>query len=238
MKQVLKKILKKSPIPFTKNHKYDLQTIKVLKKIGSQNSNCIDVGCHKGEILEEILRASPLGTHYCFEPIPKFYHQLVKHFPKNCKFFNLALGDKQETTQFHYVVSNPAYSGFRQIQYARHREQIEQINVNVDLLDNIIPIGLKIDFMKIDVEGAEMQVLRGAQATILRNKPIIVFEHGKGAANFYNTEPADIYNFLTQDCQLKVALLSQYLNQKDALKKVEFIRQFYERLNYYFIAYP
>ena len=238
MKESLKKILKKSPIPFTKNHKYDLQTTKIIKKVCTPVSNCIDIGCHTGDILKTILRFAPHGTHYCFEPLPSFYAGLVQHFPATCLFFKIALSNKKGTTHFNHVVTNPAYSGFRPREYARAEEQEEKIEVEIDLLDNIIPAEKKIDFIKIDVEGAEMEVLQGAKATILRNKPLIVFEHGKGAADYYGTRPEALYDFMTLDCDLNVALLSQYLQGRTPLSKSEFIQQFEQRLNYYFIAYP
>ena len=67
-----------------------------------------------------------------------------------------------------------------------------------------MPKDFPIHFMKIDVEGAELQVLRGAIQTILKYKPVIVFEHGLGAADHYGTKPEDIYDFLVSECGLSI----------------------------------
>lgn len=46
--------------------------------------------------------------------------------------------------------------------------------------------------MKIDVEGSELQVLRGAARVIRRDQPVIVFEDGRGAADLCGTRPDDV----------------------------------------------
>jgi len=96
---------------------------------------------------------------------------------------------------------------------------------------------VKLDFIKIDVEGAELEVLRGAEQTIKRNKPYIIFEHGIGAAVHYGTGPDDIFNFFS-GCEMKISLLKDWIRNKKELTRDSFSKQFYKDLNYYFIAYP
>ena len=48
--------------------------------------------------------------------------------------------------------------------------------VELKKLDDVIPTDVTIDFIKIDVEGAELGVLKGAKNVLLKNKPIIIFE--------------------------------------------------------------
>jgi FkbM family methyltransferase len=238
MKNLLKAALKKIPIAFTKNQRYDAQTIRILRKICQPNSNCIDVGCHKGEMLDKILVFAPQGQHYCFEPIPDLYEGLTKNkYPKNCHFYKTALSFQKGETSFNYVVSNPSYSGILRRKYDRPDEEDTLITVETDLLDNIIPPDLPIDFIKIDVEGAEMFVLKGAEKTIERCKPIVVFEHGLGGSDVYGTTPKQIFDFFTQ-FNMHIALMHDWLNQAPPLSIEAFEEQFFKGKNYYFIAYP
>jgi hypothetical protein len=50
--------------------------------------------------------------------------------------------------------------------------------------------------IKIDVEGAEREVLEGAIRTITKHRPIVIFEHGRGASARYGTQPRHIYELL------------------------------------------
>jgi FkbM family methyltransferase len=240
MKQLIKQFIKFLPIDLTRNQRYDSQTKKVIARVCSENSNCIDIGCHKGEVLDIILKHAPKGHQYGFEPIPDLYENLVKKYAANpnCHFHQVALSETKGSTTFNYVVSNPAYSGIKKRQYDKPNEVDTQITVKMDLLDNLIPADKKIDLIKIDVEGAELQVLKGGVQTILRSRPVIVFEHGLGASEFYGTTPAMIFDLLHDTCNLEISLMENWLKGKPAFDKPAFIRQFEDRTNYYFIAYP
>ena len=106
-------------------------------------------------------------------------------------------------------------------------------------LDNIIPENLPIHFIKIDVEGAELLVFKGGLKTIHRNKPLIVFEHGIGAADYYDSSPEEVYDLLIGQCDLQLTLMETWLksNGANALSKEEFCRQYYTRENHLFLAY-
>jgi FkbM family methyltransferase len=238
MKNLLKATLKKIPFAFTKNQRYDAQTIRILRKICQPNSNCVDVGCHKGEMLDKILDFAPQGQHFCFEPLPDLYEGLIKNkYPANCHFYKTALSYEKGETTFNYVVSNPSYSGILRRKYDHPNEVDTQITVETDLLDNIIPSDLPIHFIKIDVEGAEMLVLRGAEKTIQRCKPIVVFEHGLGGSDIYGTTPKQIFEFFTH-CGLHISLMYDWLNQFPPLSIEALEEQFLKNKNYYFIAHP
>jgi hypothetical protein len=76
VKESLREILISLHLDLTKNLKYDRLTRKILKNQLEVNFNCIDVGCHKGEILDLMLKYAPEGEHYAFEPIPYLYQEL------------------------------------------------------------------------------------------------------------------------------------------------------------------
>jgi FkbM family methyltransferase len=201
------------------------------------DSNCIDIGCHQGSFLHEMLRFAPEGHHYAFEPIPNLYQELVKHFPK-VEIYDIALSNNKAETSFQFVTSNPGYSGLKRRKYDRSDEVIEQITVKTDLLDSIIPENVPISFIKMDVEGGELGVFQGAVKTIGKNRPLIVFEHGLGAADFYKTTPDQVYDLLTNTCSLHVSLMSDWLADKNPLERQEFRDHFYTQGNYYFLAHP
>lgn len=238
MKTALKRLLKSLPIAFTRNQRYDRQTQHVIRKVCKPGSNCIDVGCHKGEILDLFLKYAPQGTHFGFEPIPQLYGDLVHKYGNraNCRLFDVALSDKAGTSSFNYVVSNPSYSGLLKRNYDHPDEQDTLITVQTERLDDLIPEDRKIDLIKIDVEGGELLVLRGATGILTRCKPVVIFEHGLGASELYGATPGQVYGLLEQ-CGMRVSLMSRFLRNQEPLTKEEFCGHYYQKLNYYFIAY-
>ena len=219
---------------------YDIQTLEVTRRVLERDSNCVDVGCHKGAILKHILRLAPEGTHVAFEPIPRMYRHLVQTFGARASvhIHDIALSDRAGTASFHHVVANPAFSGLGKRRF--DSPEIEEIRVRTDLLDALIPAHVPIRFIKVDVEGAEQQVLRGAIETIRRNRPFIVFEHGIGGADFFGTKPEDVYDLLTRRCGLQILLMSDWLAAESApaLTREGFREQFVTNKNYYFMACP
>ncbi|MFM2386153.1 MAG: hypothetical protein RL660_910 [Bacteroidota bacterium] len=238
MKQAIKNLIKRLPIAFTKNQQYDRDTKRVLNVVLSASSNCIDIGCHKGEIMDEFLQRAPQGQHYGFEPIPNMYRALVSKYAQhpNVHIHELALSDKLGSTRFNYVSSNPAYSGMLKRQYDRPEEQDQQITVATNLLDNMIEAQTAITLIKIDVEGGEYQVLQGAKQTIARTKCLVIFEHGLGASDVYGTTPQMIFIYFAS-INYNITTMAAWLKQKAPFNEQQFVEQFMQKKNYYFLAY-
>jgi FkbM family methyltransferase len=217
--------------------KYNLQTSQIIKKVVNKDSICIDVGCHAGAILEQILKVSPLVRHYAFEPLPDLYKNLTQKFKHtNVQFFDVALTDSEGLVNFNYVTSFPMYSGFKKRRNDRDEEQlVEEIMVKSNMLDNFVNETIKVDFIKIDVEGAEFQVLKGSVNTLKRDHPVIIFEHGLGASNFYGTTPTMIFDFLTT-LNYKIYLMDEYLLDGNCLSLHDLIDQYNTNDNYLFCA--
>lgn len=119
-------------------HDYDRQTVAVMKRVLRPDSNCIDVGASTGKLLKHMVRLAPRGTHFAFEPLPRFYDALVEKFP-TARVYNMALSDAAGESTFRHVVSNPAYSGLRPRRYDRPNELVEEIVVRTGRLDDLIP---------------------------------------------------------------------------------------------------
>lgn len=238
LKALIKRFLKSLPFAFTQNQRYDRQTRRVIRAVCRPDSNCLDVGCHKGEILDLFLHFAPQGTHYGFEPIPGLFEGLTKKYAgaKNCHLLDIALSEKKGTSSFNYVVSNPSYSGLLKRHYDHPNEQDTLITVRTEKLDDVLPSDFRVDLLKIDVEGGEMLVLRGAMQTLARCKPVVIFEHGLGASELYGATPEQIHALFLQ-CGMGVSLMRRFLKNQPPLTKEEFAAHYYQKRDYYFIAY-
>ncbi len=237
IKSFLRTALNFFHLDITKNLEYDRLTKLIMRRVITNNSNCIDVGCHKGEILESILKYSPQGKHYAFEPIPGLFNQLEKKYKNKALIYPYALSDKAGKSSFHFVKNAPAYSGLKKRKYDVANPDIEMIKVELRTLDEMIPGDTKIDFIKIDVEGGEYGVLKGAKKLLKKSQPVVVFECGMGASDYYGTNPTDLYKFITEEAGLRISTLKFYIKNGRSLTLNEFDYYFKTNKEYYFVAH-
>lgn len=240
MKEILKKILALLHISLTRNQQYDAYTRKLLRLLLSPGSVCIDIGCHKGEILDLMLRHAPEGKKFGFEPIPSLYESLCEKYKalSHVTISPLALFDEPGKTVFQHVLSAPAYSGIKKRRYDSDSVEIKEINVEQARLDDVIPAEIRVDFIKIDVEGAEFKVMKGARRILRQSRPHVIFEFGLGAADYYGSTPDELFNYLTVECSLKISTLKGFLRKTSSLSAENFRNLYETGREYYFIAHP
>ena len=158
------------------------------------DSDCLDVGAHAGSVLAEMVRLAPRGRHIAWEPLPTFAGRLRERFPA-VEVREAALGDRAGERAFAHIVDDPGWSGFL-ARPTPSSSPVEEIAVRVERLDDVLPEGTRPVFVKIDVEGAEEEVLLGALETLRRHRPVVAFEHGRGSADHYGTTPGAICDLL------------------------------------------
>jgi FkbM family methyltransferase len=217
---------------------YDRLTMAVMKRVLSADSNGIDVGAHRGTILRHMVERAPRGHHFAVEPLPVFAAGLRRRFP-GVEVLELALAAEPGEATFHHVVTNPSYSGLSFRTYPHQGEVIDDIAVRVERLDAVIPEDLPIQFLKIDVEGGELGVVRGSDALLRRWHPVVVFEHGWADER---TQPADgssdaLWNELTS-VGLEIFELSTWLDGGDSLTSGGFKDRLAQGTYYFLAAAP
>ena len=158
------------------------------------DSCCVDVGANEGSVLDHMVRLAPRGRHVAFEPIPRLAEDLRARFP-DVTVHQAAVSDRAGTRAFQHYPPIPAMSslnGRPDLDPGKHR----QMTVDTVTLDEALD-GLRPDFVKIDVEGAEGLVLRGATETLER-RPWVWFEHGNSTAHAHGSSAQEIYELLTR----------------------------------------
>ena len=219
------------------NFYYDKQARKIMSRVLRKESNCLDVGANEGIFLREMLRYAPQGDHIAIEPIPELAERIAEKYPQ-VEVHECALSDVSGTSTFQLVTNNPGYSGLRRRHYDFGEPVIREITVRTRTLDELYPEDRPLHFVKIDVEGAEYLVVRGGRRTLERNRPYIVFEHGRGAADYYEVLPEQIYDLLVDDIGLEISVMEDWLNDDASLEREDFVDQFDNLTNYYFLAHP
>lgn len=217
-------------------HKYDYQTILAARQILKPDSSWIDIGAHKGHILKDLLQIAPNGNSYAFEPIPALYQKLQNKYGRKVKIYDYVLSDSEGEASFTHVIDRPALSGMVKRKIMEGHYATQEITVPMKQLDSVIPPGQKIDLLKIDVEGAEVKVLRGAKQLLATSQPVILFEYGKEGGEIYNTTAEEMYELLS-GLGYSISILDYFLNNLQPFNRAEFLGQYDKGYNWFFIAY-
>ncbi len=200
-----------------KEDRYIKQLIQMTVRDGM---NCIDIGAHIGSVLDLFHRVSPSGEHIAFEALPYKSEWLRRKYP-NVEVHSIALSDRRGQTTFHYNPNKSGFSGLRQHQ-AEHPEETVILNVAVAPLDELIPVAKPIRFIKVDVEGAELRVLRGALNTIRRCQPVILFECTQSGLDLFDVSAAEMHQFFEQELGYQIFVIPDYLVGRAPLSADEF----------------
>lgn len=141
-----------------------MEALKYVKR----SRIAVDVGAHVGFWAKDM--ADQFDKVYCFEPSPETFGCLAKNLANydNVELSCVAIGDKQDRCIIRRDHDRANNSGS---EYVTKAIDGPVRMVSLDKLD--IP---GCDFLKIDVEGFELAVLRGAKKLISRFRPVISME--------------------------------------------------------------
>jgi hypothetical protein len=101
-------------------------------------------------------------------------------------------------------------------------------------LDAYIAATTNIQLIKIDVEGGEMLVLKGAIQTLQRCKPIVLFEFGMAGANAYGVNPLAMFQFFSETLNYEIFTLQNWLKGNAALSFSQFNSLYEANTEYFF----
>jgi FkbM family methyltransferase len=208
---------------------------QLLEALITDGMNCVDVGCHLGSVLQEFLRLSPNGRHVAIEPLPYKATWLRRKFPA-VEVFQTALGDVEGTVEFFYSKRRSGYSGLRAHDPVG---PIEKLSVPCRRLDDIVHAERTVGFLKVDVEGGEYAVLRGGQAMIQRDRPVILFECTRSGLSSFGYTARQIYSLLAEDLGYRIFLIKDRLAGGSPLSLADFeAAMTYPFMGFNFVASP
>lgn len=153
--------------------------IRFLKKIfGDKKIHIVDVGANEGQYASLIRKYFEDNIiYYGFEPSSSAYSSLSKkNFPESYFFVNAGLSDKTEKSNLYFSESGSVQASLYTDKSTTKKEEITLLTLDDFLSKKQLS---QIDFLKIDVEGHELEVLIGSQNHIKDGRiGIIQFEFG------------------------------------------------------------
>jgi FkbM family methyltransferase len=204
---------------------YEAGTLYVFSQTLSAGDVCLDVGANIG--LMSLYAAKLVGKSglvYSFEPMPAVFELLRAnvHLTRfsNIHAYKLALGSRQGTQPIyaHFDVNR---GGSSLVDFEGGQKIAD---VNVETIDNFVSSFAKKDIklIKIDVEGWELEVLKGARGILSQaNAPVICIEYSDSHP-IQGGVPLDIYRFITSINRYRCFKLEK---GKSALSKLVAIRE-------------
>ena len=220
-----------------KDTRYNEETVAIMRRVMAPDANGVDVGAFEGALTRPMVEIAPRGRHIAVEPQPSYAATLREEFPQ-VRVLELALGENPGTADFIEALDSPARSGLKKQEYPTAHERTKTISVRVARLDDLVSADTPIAFIKIDVEGAEYMVLRGAVKTIRRDRPVIAFEYGRAGRQDYGTEPAMMWRLLHDELGLEVSLMRTWLDHGPPFTAEGFRQMVDSGKEWMFIAYP
>lgn len=151
----------------------DQLATKLVASICQAHKTFVDVGAHIGSVMSEVAYLDSSIKIVAIEAIPEKAARLQRKFP----FANIhacAAGETTGQVSFFINMRKSGYSSLRRL-VSSNQEEISEITVPIRRLDDIVSPN-DVDVIKIDVEGAELGVLRGSENIFNCARPTIMFE--------------------------------------------------------------
>lgn len=159
--------------------KFDAELL-LLEYFVNPNSIVFDIGANKGEYAYYAEKLIFPNNLYLFEPEKKLSKQLKSIF-NHCQVFDIALSDTKGTHLFKIPIINGVADKCLSSLEVDNKEDNEtdaiEYEVTTNTIDNFTKEkGVFPDLIKIDVEGHELSVLKGAENYIENYHPILIIE--------------------------------------------------------------
>lgn len=211
---------------------YEQEDSNMLYQLVSEGDTIFDIGANIGWYSNHLSKKLPGAAIYAFEPIPETFAQVKRNTElnqaKNIILNNFAFSDKKQTLTFYY---SPTVTGASSSVNITENDSMVKLECEASTIDAFVKDKNidRLDFIKCDVEGAELMVYKGGIETIARYKPIVFTEMLRKWAAKFNYHPNDIiklYTDLGYNC---------YTSDEGKLKPISTVTEDTAETNFFFL---
>lgn len=181
-----------------RNGNYEPELARLARVLIDPEKDVIDIGANVG-FFTVLATKHTDGRVFAVEPVPqiiKFLRQNLEHngVTSRVTIFEGVICDTQGAAAVHIVSAHEEYSSIVKIEHpAAKGIAVTTIQVPALTLDKFVAsYSLNPGFIKIDVEGAEHKVLKGARDTLLNARPIVMSEFSPKLLKANDANPTEL----------------------------------------------
>lgn len=179
-------------------------TTAVISSLLKPSDIFLDIGANIGWYTNLAATIIKDGVVHSFEPVPSIFEKLKRNTSLNdylctCNLNNLALGNKTGTVEIYTFAGLP--DGHSSLS-THEREDFRVSETEIVPLDDYLKENNieQVDFIKIDAEGSEMNILEGAQKLFqMSSPPLLIIEMNEDASRSFGYSPWDLIEY----CKLR-----------------------------------
>lgn len=197
---------------------YEPHETRLMGELAQPGWTVVDAGANFGwHAIHLAHRVGPNGRVFAFEPIPSTFEELAANVAlNNCTNLHacaLALGDADENVTFYLPRIDWGAGAASQF-----LDMGEKIGVHMVRLDDVLEeqAVAHVDFIKADIEGGELNLLRGAERVLASGRPTILIEIVDIHCRRFGHAPKDVVRFLTDR-----GFSGRYVSDNGALEAVD-----------------
>jgi FkbM family methyltransferase len=180
---------------------YETAETEFLKSVMQPNGTFLDIGANCGWYSLALAHHCPSAQVHAFEPIPHTHEMLARNIRhnglSNIETHRLAFSNEEGPLEFFHTPQCSGATSLAVVGQPCDQASLEKIPCPGTTLDlfcsrhELVP-----QIIKCDVEGAELMVMQGGEATIASHKPVILIELLRKWARQFNYHPNDVLQLL------------------------------------------
>lgn len=187
-----------TPMTLLNFGKYEMQELAFVQKLVPATGVMLDIGANVGWYSIQVARAAPEAQIFAFEPMEHTCAMLRRNLElnevANVEVIGEGVSEQAGEQTFYYTEQ---CSGATSMEEVPHLANQKEVRCNVTTVDRFVSErGIAPSFIKCDVEGAEMLVIRGAIDTLRTHKPALLLEMLRKWSAKFDYHPNDLIGLL------------------------------------------
>jgi FkbM family methyltransferase len=178
---------------------YEELEIQCALNLLNKGAVCFDIGANIGIYTLVLSNAVGFeGKVFAFEPTHHAYRELIRNLEannaRNVTPLRAAVGSiNQDRTTIYHDRLNDGGAALKPPRNPGESEPVTMVTLDTFCMEKGIA---RVDFIKVDIEGAELEFLKGAVCVLEKSRPVLLMEIGPEGLARFGASPNEIFAFL------------------------------------------